>query len=182
MGRNGSGKSTFMGLLSGAFAPTTGEVRAHRNLKIATFAQHDVEALQKEHGTPLSHMQEMFASMKEQDLRAKLGAFGIKGAAANQDLSSLSGGQRARVIFARICAEAPHILVLEEPTNHLDIYSIDALTEALQNFSGGVVLISHNQSLLKAVGNQVGVVGQRGLRVFDGSMSEYLEMMATKSR
>jgi len=182
MGRNGSGKSTFMGLLSGAFAPTSGEVRAHRNLKIATFAQHDVEALQKEQGTPLSHMQEMFASMKEQDLRAKLGAFGIKGAAVHQDLSSLSGGQRARVIFARICVEAPHILVLDEPTNHLDIYSIDALTEALQSFSGGVVLISHNQSLLKAVGNQVGVVSKRALQVFDGSMDAYLERISHKSR
>merc|ERR1712151_1311915 len=182
MGRNGSGKSTLMGVLSGALAPTRGEVRAHRNLKIATFAQHDVEALQQQEGTPLSHLQEMFASLKEQELRAKLGAFGIKGATVNQDLSSLSGGQRARVIFARICVEAPHLLVLDEPTNHLDIYSIAALTEALQSFSCGVVLISHNQSLLKAVGNQVGIVSKRSLRVFDGSMDAYLEMMSHKSR
>merc|ERR1739845_204239 len=104
------------------------------------------------------------------------------GAAVNQDLSSLSGGQRARVIFARICVEAPHLLILDEPTNHLDIYSIDALTEALHTFAGGVILISHNQSLLRAVGCQVGVVSKRGLTVFDGSMDEYLERMANRCK
>merc|ERR1712100_825701 len=104
---------TMMGLLSGDSATTTGEVRRHRNLKIATFAQHDVDTLQQEEGTPLSHMQARFPSMKEQDLRAKLGAFGIRGAAVNQELSSLSGGQRARVLFARICVEAPHLLILD---------------------------------------------------------------------
>merc|ERR1712216_814295 len=98
MGRNGAGKSTMMGLLSGALAPTSGEVRMHRNLRIATFDQHDVDTLQQEQGTPLSHMQARFSSLKEQDLRAKLGAFGIRGTAVDQELSSLSGGQRVRVL------------------------------------------------------------------------------------
>merc|ERR1712232_317593 len=182
MGQNGAGKSTLMGLLSGALSSTSGEVRCHRNLKIATFGQHEVEALQKKDGTPLSHLHESFPSMKEQDLRAKLGAFGLKGAVVMQDLSSLSGGQRARVVFAKICVDAPHWLVLDEPTNHLDIYSIDALTEALQNFKGGVIIISHNQSLLRAVGQQVGVVSRRGLKVFDGSVDEYLRKVARKPR
>mmetsp|Transcript_27725 Transcript_27725/g.90721 ORF Transcript_27725/g.90721 Transcript_27725/m.90721 type:complete len:101 (-) Transcript_27725:677-979(-) len=92
---------------------------------------------------------------------------------ATRPLTTLSGGQRARVAFARLAASEPHLLIADEPTNHLDMASIDALTEALRAFAGGVVLVSHNRTLLRAVAEEVWVVRKKAVTAFHGSVDEY---------
>jgi len=102
----------------------------------------------------LLYIRTALPELKDQDIRNQLGAFGIKGDMALRPLRSLSGGQCVRTALARICIERPHLLVLDEPTNHLDIYSIDALTSALKEFCGGVILVTHNRSMLEAVAEE----------------------------
>merc|ERR1712060_284886 len=96
-----------------------------------------------------------FPDKTDLNLRALLGAFGVKDRMVHQPLHELSGGQHVRVVFAKICADRPHLLILDEPTNHLDIYSADALTEALQAFKGAVILVTHNRSVLNEVAKEL---------------------------
>lgn len=119
----------------------------------------------------------MFGQTDVPCLLAMLGAFGLRGNAVLQPLPSLSGGQRVRVAFAALAASEPHVLVLDEPTNHLDIYSIDALTEALKKFKGGVVLITHNQSVLAEVAEEIYVVvkSKKMLKKHPGTVEQYLK-------
>jgi len=203
VGRNGSGKSTLLAALTGGagvgggsprLAPRSGEVRVRNGLRVAYFDQQEVEALLHEPpppplstgtgtpgvgkpataATPLSHLQRVLGpEWKEQALRGQLGAFGVKGDMATRPLTTLSGGQRARVAFARLAASEPHLLIADEPTNHLDMASIDALTEALRAFAGGVVLVSHNRTLLRAVAEEVWVVRKKAVTAFHGSVDEY---------
>lgn len=154
IGKNGAGKSTLLKLLSGELKPTQGEIARQGGLRVAYMGQHDAELLQLPH-TPLGHLQKEFPQVKEDELQKTLEEFGICGAAAFQPMVSLSGGQRLRVAFAKMSVERPHLLVLDEPTNHLDIYAIEALIDALKAFQGGVVFVTHNQSLLQEVAQQV---------------------------
>jgi ABC-type Mn2+/Zn2+ transport system ATPase subunit len=150
-GANGSGKSTLVNLILGNLEPTSGEVRRHRNARVAYLNQHQADELQRLSCSVIEYMRECYSDKTDLELRSLLGSFGLKDSIVHQALNELSGGQRVRVVFARICAEKPHLLVLDEPSNHLDIYSIDALAEALQTFQGAVVLVSHNCSLLNDV-------------------------------
>jgi len=123
--------------------------------------------------------QDELPDAKDEDLRRQLGSFGINSGAsglASLPLSALSGGQRVRVVIARLAMEAPHLLLLDEPTNHLDLYSIDALSDALERFAGGIVLVSHNASLLEKVARDVYIVSgaKRTVQRFDGTVDEYL--------
>jgi len=154
IGKNGAGKSTLLKLLSGELKPTHGEIVRQGGLRVACMGQHEAELLQLPH-TPLGHLQKEFPQVKEIALQKTLEEFGICGAAAFQPMVSLSGGQRLRVAFAQMSVERPHLLVLDEPTNHLDIYAIEALIDALKAFQGGVVFVTHNQSLLQEVAQQV---------------------------
>jgi ATPase subunit of ABC transporter with duplicated ATPase domains len=154
IGRNGAGKSTLLKLLSGELKPEEGEVVRQRGLQIAYMGQHDSEQLRIS-DTALEHLQQTFPQVQGDELKATLEQFGISGTTALQPLESLSGGQRVRVVFAVLSVERPHLLVLDEPTNHLDIYAIEALIAALQEFKGGVIFVTHNQSLLSQVAQQV---------------------------
>jgi len=164
VGRNGSGKSTLLGLVAGSLLPEHGEAVRHRSLRVACLGQHDAERLCVA-ATPLDFMQESFPGAREHELLEALEAFGVGRGEASQPMESLSGGQRMRVAFARMSRQLPHLLVLDEPTNNLDIYAIEALTDALKSFEGGVIFVTHNRTLLEELAQEVAVVGDRGVRV-----------------
>ncbi len=160
-GRNGAGKSTLVKLITGEIEPTDGEVWRQQSLKVSVLHQHDTDALAQVSASPVEWLGEFYPKKKELELRKQLGSFGVTGDLVFQSLSTLSGGQRMRVLFAKICMEHPQLLVLDEPTNHLDIYSIDALSSALREFQGAVLLITHNRDLLRNVANELYVVSKR---------------------
>lgn len=177
-GKNGAGKSTLVGLLTGALEPTEGEVIRNKNLTIGRYHQGFVAELEKmSDECALGYVSARHPTFSEQECRAGLGAFGLRGNTVLQPLSTLSGGQRVRVAFASLAATAPHLLVLDEPTNHLDIYSIDALVEGLRAFEGGVILISHDQRMIRELVEEVYEVLQkkRIVRRFDGEVDAYLK-------
>jgi ATPase subunit of ABC transporter with duplicated ATPase domains len=161
-GKNGAGKSTLVKLLTGELMPTSGEVARNQNLRIAQFGQHDAEVLQQRNVTPFQYLEETFPKMRQHELCTQLATFGIVHDVMGKPMSKLSGGQRMRVAFARMCAEEPHLLILDEPTNHLDIYAIEALSDALKEFKGGVIFVTHDKCLIEEVADSVVVVGGRG--------------------
>lgn len=164
-GRNGAGKSTLVKLITGEVEAIEGEVWRQQSLKVSVLHQHDTDALAKVQASPIEWLGEFYPKKKELDLRKQLGSFGVAGDLVFQSLSTLSGGQRMRVLFAKIGMEHPQILVLDEPTNHLDIYSIDALASALRDFQGAVLLITHNRDLLRSVAKDLYVVSKQSRRL-----------------
>lgn len=168
-GRNGAGKSTLVKMLTGELIPTGGDVSRNSNLRFAYFGQHDAELLQQKTATPLQYLEKCFPKMREQELSEQLDVFGISVEMMHQPLATLSGGERMRVAFARICAEEPHLVILDEPTNHLDIYAIEALSDALKEFQGSVVLVTHDRYLIEEVADIVLVVKANGIKKEDAS-------------
>ncbi|CAH8268609.1 unnamed protein product [Arabidopsis lyrata] len=154
VGPNGAGKSTLMNLLAGELDPTEGEVIRSQKLRIGRYSQHFVDGLTMEE-TPVEYLLRLYSDQEEFSkpsvVRAKLAKFGLKGRNYVTPISKLSGGQKARVVFTSISMSKPHILLLDEPTNHLDIESIDALARALDEFTGGVVLVSHDSGFVSRV-------------------------------
>jgi len=156
VGPNGAGKSTLMNLILGELEPTDGEIARNRNLRVAKFSQHFVDQLTMT-DTPVEYIAKIFPEFKLQEVRNKLGAFNLKGDLHNKPISLLSGGQKSRVAMAEIGLKMPHIFFLDEPTNHLDIQSVDALSQALQEFKGGIILITHDQRLVNTVAKELWV-------------------------
>jgi ATP-binding cassette subfamily F protein 1 len=141
------------------------------------FAQHFVDQLVMT-DTPIEYLKKKIPpsqkdEIKEQDLRNYLGKFGIKDKEPLQPIQLLSGGQKSRIVLASIAMQLPHILFLDEPTNHLDIQSVDALAKALQEFKGAVVLISHDQRLITTVCNELWVVGNQKVTIYNGTFDDY---------
>ncbi|KAK8941773.1 ABC transporter F family member 4 [Platanthera guangdongensis] len=183
VGPNGAGKSTLLNLLAGDLVPTEGEVRKSQKLRIGRYSQHFVDLLTMEEN-PVQYLlrlhpdQEGFS--KQEAVRAKLGKFGLPSHNHLTPIAKLSGGQKARVVFTSISMSKPHILLLDEPTNHLDMQSIDALAEALEEFTGGVVLVSHDSRLISRVcedeeKSEIWVVEEGTVRKFPGSFEDYKE-------
>merc|ERR1711904_148942 len=158
---NGSGKSTFLKLISGELQPSSGEVRRHQHAHVAFFEQHQAELLQHCKQTPLEFMEKLFPKMTAQECCAILNMFKLDESLSTQQIGSLSGGQRTRLALARMCAEEPHLLVLDEPTNNLDIYTIEAMIDALKNFEGGVIFVTHNRSMLLELASEI-IILDRG--------------------
>jgi len=180
VGPNGAGKSTLMNLILGELEPTKGEILRNRNLRVAKFSQHFIDQLTMT-DTPIEYIGKKFPEMKPQDVRNKLGLYNLKGALHHKPISLLSGGQKSRVAMAEIGLKLPHILFLDEPTNHLDIQSVDALSQALQEFTGGVVLITHDQRLVSTVANELWVCrGDMGVEIFEGSFDDYKQEIIEK--
>jgi ATP-binding cassette subfamily F protein 3 len=150
MGENGSGKTTLLKLLVEELEPTKGQRHGHRNLALGYFTQHFVDQLPMNVNC-VELLQSKFPGKTTEQYRAELGRFGITGDTALQTILSLSGGQKCRVAFSLMCMKNPHILVLDEPTNHLDMETIEALSEAIKKFQGGVVLVSHDELLIKRI-------------------------------
>eukprot|EP00903_Cladosiphon_okamuranus_P006151 g6052.t1 len=155
VGPNGVGKSTLLNLLSGKLEPTSGEVTRHRHLRIGRYDQHFHELL-PQGKSPCDFLRSEY-DVPEQQARKVLGQFGLDGARHLIPIGELSGGQKARVVFASLSMSKPHILLLDEPTNHLDMESVDALIKGIQEYKGGVVLVSHDARLIASTGCELWV-------------------------
>ncbi|CAG8438415.1 uncharacterized protein OCT59_013223 [Rhizophagus irregularis] len=180
VGPNGSGKSTLLKLLTGILEPRSGIVKRHGRLRFAHFMQHHVDQLDL--GTsPVGFMAQKYPGKSEEEYRRQLGNFGITGMTGLQSLETLSGGQKSRVTFACLGLRNPHILILDEPTNHLDMDSIDALTNALKEFKGGVILVSHDERFIDSVCNEIWVCDGGKVNKFDGdTIKQYRQMILPK--
>jgi len=176
VGPNGAGKSTLLKLLVGQIEPLAGEVKRNHHLRIARFHQHLVEQLNMEQ-SPVEYMITQFPEYKAQEMRQIIGRFGLTGKSQVIPMNQLSDGQCRRVIFAWLAMRNPHILFLDEPTNHLDIETIDALAEAIDNFDGGVVLISHDFRLIDQVTKEIWVVENQKVTPWEGDIRDYKEYL-----
>ncbi|WP_445990216.1 ATP-binding cassette domain-containing protein [Chromobacterium haemolyticum] len=178
LGVNGAGKSTLVKLLSGDLAPLRGEVVNAQTLKIGYFAQHTLETL-REDETPLQHMQRLAPTTRELELRSFLGGFNFRGDAATDPVGPMSGGEKARLALAMIVWQKPNLLLLDEPTNHLDLEMRHALTMALQDFSGALIVVSHDRSLLEATTDIFWLVSHGKVQPFDGDLEDYRQWRLT---
>ncbi|VDM41859.1 unnamed protein product [Toxocara canis] len=171
VGPNGVGKSTLLKLLCGKIEPKEGELRKHRQLRIGWFDQHANEALNQEQ-TPIEYLGLKF-QIDYQEARKRLGTVGLPGHAHTVKIKDLSGGQKSRVALAELALGAPDILILDEPTNNLDIESIHALAEAIESFGGGVVMVTHDERLIRATNCQLWIVEDYNIAEIDGDFEDY---------
>jgi len=173
LGLNGAGKSTLIKTLSGSLQPETGEVYKQAKLKIGYFAQHQLEALNLEQ-TALWHLQEISTGVRELDLRKYLGKFMFGQEHINTPVGKFSGGEKARLAFAMIVWQRPNLLLLDEPSNHLDLDTREALMLALQSYEGAMILVAHDEFLLNNCVDQLWLIKNGGVSLFNDSVSEYL--------
>ncbi|XP_026462438.1 ATP-binding cassette sub-family F member 1-like [Ctenocephalides felis] len=171
VGPNGVGKSTFLKLLTGDITPIRGEVKRNHRLRIGRFDQHSGEHLTADE-TPAEYLQRLFDLQHERARRA-LGSFGLISRAHTVCMKDLSGGQKARVALAELCLNAPDVLILDEPTNNLDIESIDALAEAINGYKGGVIVVTHDERLIRETDCALYVIEDRTINEVDGDFDDY---------
>ena len=172
VGPNGSGKSTILKIITGEVEPPIGEVRRNPRLRIGVYNQHFVDRLPMEED-PVTYLRRLFNDETYQSIRNMLGRYGLEGHAHTIPMRDLSGGQKARVVFVELSLQAPHLLFLDEPTNNLDIESIDALCDALAEYNGGVVLVSHDARLIEEVECQLWVVEDQKRVSVGGRLDNY---------
>lgn len=172
VGPNGAGKSTLLKIMTGELVPVTGTVRPHAHLRISKFSQHFLDVLDLTM-TPLDYFLQIFDDMTREDGRKFLGRYGISGSVQTQVMEQLSDGQKSRVVLAKMARENPHLLFLDEPTNHLDMESIDSLAKAINNFSGGMVLVSHDMRLISQVAKEIWLCDNKTVTKFIGEISEF---------
>eukprot|EP00897_Mesotaenium_endlicherianum_P000774 jgi/Mesen1/10698/ME000090S10155 len=172
VGPNGIGKSTLLKLISGALKPTSGTAFRSAKVRMAVFSQHHVDGLDLSKSA-LLYMLHSFPGVPEQRLRSHLGSFGISGNLALQPMYTLSGGQKSRVAFARITFVKPHILLLDEPSNHLDLEAVEALIQGLAVYQGGVLMVSHDEHLISGAVDDLWVVNDGKATPFSGTFKEY---------
>jgi len=180
VGPNGAGKSTLLKLIYGDLIPTEGMIRRHNHLKMARYHQHLHELLEMEL-SPLDYMLKMFPAIKERDeMRKVIGRYGITGKAQTAPIKQLSDGQKCRVVFAWLSHQVPHLLLLDEPTNHLDMETIDALADAINNFDGGVVLVSHDFRLIDQVADTIWICEKQTVTKWEGDILSYKDHLKAK--
>jgi ATP-binding cassette subfamily F protein 3 len=172
LGSNGNGKSTFAKLLSGRLEAMKGRVVHSPKLKVAYFAQHQLDELNPAE-SPLQHVAERMPDAPQAKLRARVAQLGFSGARAETPVAKLSGGEKARLLMGLAAFEGAHLLILDEPTNHLDIDSRQALMEAINDFTGAVVLISHDRFLIEACAERLWLVSDGTVKSYDGDMDDY---------
>ena len=179
LGRNGSGKTTLARLLARELPIMGGHMTASGRLRVGYFAQHQIEDLVSE-DTPLQHMSRVLAEATPEAARGQLARFGFSGDKATVAVRHLSGGERARLALALLTRHAPHMMILDEPTNHLDLDAREALVEALNDYAGAVVIVSHDRHLLELTADRLVLLGQGTATEFSGSLDEYRDLVLSE--
>merc|ERR1712133_343391 len=180
VGPNGAGKSTLLKLIYGDLIPSEGMIRRHNHLKMARYHQHLHELLEMDL-SPLDFVMKLFPEIKERDdMRRVIGRYGITGKAQTAPIKQLSDGQKCRVVFAWLSNQVPHLLLLDEPTNHLDMETIDALADAINNFDGGVVLVSHDFRLIDQEAQEIWICENQTVTKWQGDIIAYKNHLKAK--
>ena len=177
LGRNGAGKSTLIKLLAGELAPVRGDIGLAKGIKLGYFAQHQLEFLRADE-SPLQHLARLAPQEMEQKLRDYLGGFGFQGDKVTERTERFSGGEKARLVLALIVWQRPNLLLLDEPTNHLDLDMRQALTEALIEFEGALVVVSHDRHLLRSTTDDLYLVHDSKVEPFDGDLEDYQQWLS----
>ena len=176
LGANGAGKSTLIKTIAGDIPPLHGIARLGKGLAIGYFAQHQLEMLRPD-DSPLQHLMRLAPEVREQELRDFLGSFNFPGEMAKSPIAPFSGGEKSRLALALIVWQRPNLLLLDEPTNHLDLETREALTEALAQFDGTLLLVSHDRHLLRATTDEFIIVADGKLLPFDGDLDDYKDWL-----
>jgi ATP-binding cassette subfamily F protein 3 len=176
LGSNGNGKSTFAKLLGGRLEPMSGELRKSSKLEAGFFAQHQVDDLDM-NDTPFLAVQRLMTESPESKIRARVAQIGFPSSKSDTKVANLSGGEKARLLMGLATFNGPHLLILDEPTNHLDIDSRSALIEAINDYAGAVILVSHDQYLLEACADRLWLVADGRVQNFDGDMADYRKLV-----
>ena len=181
LGSNGNGKSTLVKLLAGKLPPFSGQVTRADKLSVGYFAQHQVDELNLD-GSPYDHVRRLMPDAPETKVRGRTGAIGFSGKAGDTLVKSLSGGEKARLLLGLATFFGPNMIILDEPTNHLDIDSRAALAEAINEFPGAVIMVSHDRYLIEACADQLWVVADQTVTTYDGDLDDYRRMVLSVAR
>jgi ATP-binding cassette subfamily F protein 2 len=180
VGPNGAGKSTLLKLMEGDLNPTDGMVKRHGKLRMGKYKQHLMDQLDG-NMTPLEYLMKCFPECKEiETMRAAMGKFGLTGKIQITPMRALSDGLKSRVVFAWLAWQEPHMLLLDEPTNHLDIETIDSLADAINNWDGGMVLVSHDFRLIEQVAKEIWICENQTVSPWKGSIRAYKKHLKAK--
>jgi len=180
LGANGAGKSTLIKTLAEELPVQAGERRASRGLAIGYFHQHQLDMLDVD-STPLAHLARLSPETREQELRNYLGGFGFSGDTVNSKVGPMSGGEKARLALSLIVWQKPNLLLLDEPSNHLDVETREALAAALAEFGGSMLLVSHDRHLLRTTVDSFWIVADGAVREFDGDLEDYRDWLAARN-
>lgn len=176
LGVNGAGKSTLVKTLAGELDVQAGSRRASRGLEVGYFAQHQLDMLDLE-SSPLQHLARLAPDTREQELRNYLGGFGFGGDRVTDTVAPMSGGEKARLALSLIVWQKPNLLLLDEPSNHLDVETREALTRALAEFGGSMLLVSHDRHLLRTTVDSFWIVADGCVQAFDGDLEDYRDWL-----
>ena len=181
LGVNGAGKSTFAKMIAGALTVQKGELHRDKKMKVGWFHQHQIEAMDPV-DTPLEIIRRAMPDASESSRRSKLAQFGLGFEKQETTVANLSGGERARLLLNMVAMDAPHMLILDEPTNHLDIDSRRALLDALNDYEGAVILITHDRSLMELVADRLWLAADGTVKPFDGDMDDYAKFVLDRAK
>ena len=176
LGANGNGKSTLVKLLASRLSPFSGTITRAEKISIAYFAQHQLDEL-SEDGSPYDHVRKLMPDAPETKVRGRTGAIGFSGKAGDTQVKNLSGGEKARLLLGLATFFGPNMIILDEPTNHLDIDSRAALAEAINEFPGAVIMVSHDRYLIEACADRLWVVADQTVTTYDGDLDDYRRMV-----
>jgi ATP-binding cassette subfamily F protein 3 len=176
LGSNGNGKSTLVKLIANKLAPFSGRITRAEKLSVGYFAQHQVDELNVD-ASPYDHIRKLMPDAPETKVRGRTGAIGFSGKAGDTLVKSLSGGEKARLLLGLATFFGPNMIILDEPTNHLDIDSRAALAEAINDFPGAVIMVSHDRYLIEACADQLWVVANQTVTTYDGDLDDYRRMV-----
>ncbi len=181
LGVNGAGKSTFAKMIAGALPLQAGQMKREQRIRVGWFHQHQIEALDPE-DTPLDILRRERPGDSESSRRSRLAQFGLSFDKQETTVANLSGGERARLLLNLVAMQAPHLLILDEPTNHLDIDSRRALLDALNDYEGAVILVTHDRSLIELVADRLWLTADGRIKPFAGDMDDYARFILDRAK